>query len=300
MAQPLVSIVIPGYRTEFLEPALESAFAQTHAETEIVVSDNCPTDEVRQIVARDYPRVRYHRNPVRGIYSNFRSCIRLARGEYVKFLLDDDLLAPHCVATMLQAFAHQPAATLVSSCYEIIDAAGKRVRVRETISSDRPVLFAPGGAGRFMLQRADNFFGPLTTSMFRRRCLPLGIGPWFFHAGAKEQYFGLIDVAILLDLAYQGRVAILPQILSAVRHHANALSNVQCNPLAGRSISAWLPLALDAHAFGLISEVELRSGLEALLPRLRRWQDRFPDLAAEAARVEDLLQTRPVAAGGPG
>lgn len=290
MTSPLVSIVIPTYRTEFLGLALESAFRQTHAATEIVVSDNCPTDDVEAFVARN-PRVRYHRNPVRGIYSNFRNCIRLARGQYVKFLLDDDLLAPTCVETMLNAFARHEGTTLVSSCYEIIDGNGKRVRLREAIAAGRTVVFPPGGCARLMLGRVENVLGPLTTGMFRRRCLPLGLGPWFFHTGAVEQYFGLIDVTIILDLAYQGRVVILPDVLTSVRHHANALSNADRNPLAYRSISSWLPLALDAYAFGLLPGEALCSALAALLPRLRRWQDRFPTLSAEATKVEAMLKS---------
>ena len=299
MAGPFVSIVIPTYRTEFLGTVLESAFAQTHAPTEIVVSDNCPTDAVRRLVSR-FPRVRYHRNPVRGIYSNFRSCIRLARGEFVKFLLDDDLLAPHCIERMLEAFAAHEGTTVVSSVYEIIDATGQRMRLRETIAGEKAAVFKPGGAGRLMLERAENILGPLTTSMFRRRCLPLGIGPWFFHTGAVEQYFGLIDMTIILDLAYQGRVVILPECLTAVRHHANALSNASRNPLAYRSISSWLPLALDANAFGLLSDDGLRVALGNLLPRLRRWQDRFPALAAEAEKAEDVLGERALSRSSPG
>ena len=289
MASPLVSIVIPTYRTEFLHAALDSALRQTHSVTEIIVSDNCPTDEVQAFVA-GYPNVHYHRNPVRGIYSNFRNCIRLARGEFVKFLLDDDLLAPHCVANMLNAFATHQKASLVSSCYEIIDAAGERVGVRETTRGRQAVMFRPGGAGRLMLGRTENVLGPLTTSMFRRGCLPLGIGPWFFHTGAPEQYFGLIDMTILLDLAYQGQVVILPEALTAVRHHAGALSNANRNPLAYRSIASWLPLALDAHRFDLLSREELRSGLAGLLPRLRRWEHRFPALSVEATKIENTLR----------
>ena len=286
-ARPLVSIVIPAYKTRFLEAALASAFGQTYRNVEIVVSDNCPTDDVRSLVTR-HPRVRYHRNPVRGVYSNFRSCIRLARGEYVKFLLDDDLLTPDCVEVMVKTLSARDDVALVAAGHAVIDADGRQLSVSQ-LPSDKPVLYLPGDAGRTMASAAKNIVGSLTTSMFRRRLLPLGLGPWFLNTGTPERYAGLVDMAFILDLAFQGSVVLLPGVLSAVRRHPDQLSNATVNPLAYRSVATWRALATDAHAFGLLSDDELQRALQDVLAMLRRWTPRFPELVADIPAVEAAI-----------
>ena len=287
MSTPHVSIVIPTYKPIFLEAALDSAFAQTCRDTEIVVSDQCPDDAVRRIIER-HPQIRYHRNPLPGVYSNFRNCIRLARGEFVKFLLDDDLLDPHCIDAMLRGFDDYPGATLVAGWYRLIDAQGNERKLRRP-EVDGPVVSSPGGSGGPMLVSARNPIGPLTTSMFRRRSFPLGIGPFFFITGAPDRYFGLIDMSIILDLAFTGRVVILPETLSAMREHPDQLSNHRNNPRLIHSIRSWLPLIEDAYAFGLITEQQHRIALLKVLDQFRRFVRTFPPLREDVARLETRL-----------
>ncbi|HEB97134.1 MAG TPA: glycosyltransferase family 2 protein [Sedimenticola thiotaurini] len=288
MSEPLVSIVIPAYKPDFLGPAIESALTQTWATTEIVVSDNCPSGDVRELVER-YPGIRYHPNPVRGVYANFRNCIRLARGEYVKFLLDDDLLAPSCVEQMLRGFVEHRDATLVTASYLVIDGEGRQQAVRRL--EDRLLVSTPGGAAAPMLMSARNPVGPLTTSMFRRRSLPLGLGPWFFTTAAPDRYLGLIDMAVILDLAFQGRVVMFPEPLSAMRSHPGQLSNPAANPRLVHSITSWHPLVEDAWDFGLISADQRWQALQAVVALYHRFDHLFPELEEKRVRLEALLRT---------
>ena len=105
---PLVTICIPTYNgSEFLHECLDSALRQTHPDFEIVVVDDASTDETATIVA-DYarrdPRIRPYRNAVNlGLSKNRNHCIDLARGEWIKFLFQDDYLEPACLQRMLEA-----------------------------------------------------------------------------------------------------------------------------------------------------------------------------------------------------
>ena len=287
MSAPLVSIVIPTYKPSFLEEAIESALAQTYPEIEILVSDQCPTDQVREIIQR-YPQIEYRRNRIPGVYSNFRNCMRIARGELVKFLLDDDLLRPDCVARMVHAFAEHDRTTLVTSWYHLIDAEGTETDVRR-LTANRKLVSSPGGAAGPMLASARNPIGPLTTSMFRRRSMPLGIGPWFFNTDAPNRYFGLMDMSIILDLSFQGRVVTLPEYLSAMRMHDEQLSNPARNPRLIYSIKSWLPLADDAYAFGLISSKQYRDALNKILAQFQRFLHMFPSLQEDISALEPRI-----------
>ncbi|HPR05087.1 MAG TPA: glycosyltransferase family A protein [Denitromonas sp.] len=290
MPPPLVSIVIPTYKPDFLDEAIESALAQTYPKTEIVISDNCRGDEVRD-VSRRYPQIRYHRNPETGVYNNFRSCIRLAGGEFVKFLLDDDLLERNCIDRLVSAFELAPDITLTCGWYRLINDRGNEVELRRLPKYDT-IMSSPGGAAAPMLMSARNPIGPLTTCMFRKKSFPLGMGPWFFNPEAPRRYLGLVDMAIILDLAFAGRVAVLAEPLSSMRTHALQLSNPANNPRAVSSIRSWLTLAEDAHAFGLLSESQFSVTLDAVLALFRRFRQAFPPLENDIARLEEKMASR--------
>ena len=101
--EPLVSILIPAYNERFFAEALASARAQAYPALEIVVLDDSPGEAIERAVRQASDgRVRYARNRERrGFHGNFTACFQQARGEYVKFLNDDDRLLPQCVPVVL-------------------------------------------------------------------------------------------------------------------------------------------------------------------------------------------------------
>lgn len=96
-ATPRVSILIPVYnRADLIGQTLASALGQSFADLEVVVVDNCSTDdswEVIQAVAAGDPRVRAFRNDSNiGPVRNWLRCLREACGIYGKILWSDDLM----------------------------------------------------------------------------------------------------------------------------------------------------------------------------------------------------------------
>ena len=103
---PLVSICIPTYNGEqFLKEALSSAFAQTYPNIEVILSDDRSDDRTLEIAAsfREYiethPNLNYTivNHDRSGLAENWNHCLELARGDYIKFLFQDDILEPDCV-----------------------------------------------------------------------------------------------------------------------------------------------------------------------------------------------------------
>ena len=109
--QPLVSILIPAYKARWFERALCSALAQDYPKLEILVYDNCPTEDIRDICAR-YPSVIYYRNPNMGP-QNSLDIASASHGRYVKHLFDDDLLEPTCVSQLVAAIQQVTAADVM-------------------------------------------------------------------------------------------------------------------------------------------------------------------------------------------
>src|SRR6267378_655561 len=103
---PLVSICIPTFNhASALAGAIDSARAQTYRNIEILIADNHSTDStaaIAQGAASGDARIRYLRQAENlGMGRNFSACISSARGELIKFLCDDDVLAPECVARLV-------------------------------------------------------------------------------------------------------------------------------------------------------------------------------------------------------
>ena len=108
---PRVSILMPVYsHFEFFEQALQSAVHQDYNDDyEIVVVDNNPIGgditEYQKIIERaDSSKIMYYRNEKNiGLFGNWNRCVELARGEYVTFLHDDDMLLSNCLTVLMEA-----------------------------------------------------------------------------------------------------------------------------------------------------------------------------------------------------
>lgn len=94
---PLVSLVITSYNcAHYIDAAISSALAQDYPNLEVVISDNCSTDNSDGVIRRytGDPRVRYSINDRNiGMLPNFLKATRdLARGKYVTYVSSDDYL----------------------------------------------------------------------------------------------------------------------------------------------------------------------------------------------------------------
>ena len=88
-----VTIAIPTFnRSKLLARAISSALAQNYFDIEIIVSDNCSTDNTREYLSRlcDLKlKILLQENNV-GMAKNWDACLEMATGEYFLLLSDDD------------------------------------------------------------------------------------------------------------------------------------------------------------------------------------------------------------------
>ncbi len=104
---PLVTIAIPTYNRAdgYLKQTIQSAVSQTYTNIEIIVSDNCSTDNT-EIVVKGFndPRIRYFKHSKSiGYIGNANFCVEQARGDYLLLLHDDDLIDHDFVDVCLKA-----------------------------------------------------------------------------------------------------------------------------------------------------------------------------------------------------
>jgi glycosyltransferase involved in cell wall biosynthesis len=94
---PAISVCIPAYKNKaYLKRLLDSVSRQQFRDFEVVITDDSPDEEVRQLAdayQNSFPLV-YHKNkePL-GSPANWNKAIGLAKGEWIKMMHDDDWLA---------------------------------------------------------------------------------------------------------------------------------------------------------------------------------------------------------------
>jgi glycosyltransferase involved in cell wall biosynthesis len=110
---PKVSICLPIFNgSDFLAAALDSALGQTFRDFELIVIDDCSTDnsfEIASQYARRDARIFLSRNESnQGLFANYNACISKAQGSLVKPFAQDDLWHPELLQKCISAFDASP------------------------------------------------------------------------------------------------------------------------------------------------------------------------------------------------
>ena len=128
ISSPLVSVIIITYNSaQYVFETLESAKAQTYGNIELIVSDDCSTDNTVAI-CKDWikeNKKRFIRSEIitsqvnTGISANCNRGFFAARGEWIKPIAGDDILTPDCISTFLDYVKKNPGISFIFSNMEI-------------------------------------------------------------------------------------------------------------------------------------------------------------------------------------
>lgn len=208
-SSPRVSFGVPVFNgQDCLPKCLDSILEQDFRDFEIVVSDNASTDATREILA-DYAarddRIRLQLKPENvGLIENFNSVVRLARGEYFRWIGADDWLEPTYLSECVAALDADPEAILATTYFQ---------------------LHYDDGTDEYQEYRGELLDSPRADRRLARML-------WFFHAGAAlyEPNYSLIRRPVLertgllqihpnndwimsSQLALAGRIVHVPKLL---------------------------------------------------------------------------------------
>ena len=127
----LISIIVPVYNVEnFIEETMDSVLAQTYADWELLLVEDCSNDNtvtlIRQYMERTGDsRIRLLRQPANMGAARARNRgLREAEGRYVSYLDADDLWVPQKLEREL-AFMKEKDAAFAFTGYEFADERGR-------------------------------------------------------------------------------------------------------------------------------------------------------------------------------
>ena len=192
---PAVSIVVPTVgRPALLRAALASVVGQSRGDWEAIVVDEGGLDETRTVVESFADeRIVLHRQSRRvGIVENWGTGVRLAGGEFVVFLADDDRLSPGFLDTRLAALSSRRDLVVAFAAFEVRRKDGTLVRVQGGDWADRREFEGPG-----LLTEALSARWFVGAALYRREPV-------------LELWPRLHDDGLVLDLGLNVRLALLP------------------------------------------------------------------------------------------
>jgi glycosyltransferase involved in cell wall biosynthesis len=207
---PAVSIILPTFnRLQFLPPAIDSVFAQTFREWELIIADDGSDVETRTYLQslRD-PRVKviwlsHTGRPA--VVSNV--ALREARGEYVAFLDSDDVWLPGKLETQIASLRRHPARQWSYTRFALIDEAGKPAA--PTQDRNRP---APAGWVLEKLLTGGALIAQPSVVVSRKLLVQLGL--------FEEELIMCYDDELWLRLAAKSEIDSVDEPLTLIRRHS--------------------------------------------------------------------------------
>jgi glycosyltransferase involved in cell wall biosynthesis len=257
---PLVSVLIPAYnRPHLLRAALQKAIEQTYKNIEIIICDDSTNISVLSMVIpylNTYPQIKYIKNEEVLFLKNWDRCLALASGDYINFLMDDDLFHPNKIELMMSYYLNENKSaqkiSLVTSYRQVINEEGNPLPPLDaTVKLFEQTRIVEGIAlGNFMLTNGRNNVGEPTSVLFRKSDLiePYGV----YHA---KQYTCLNDMATWLSLLSRGYAVYIPEPLSSFRLHST--QNSRNLSIVATAIEEWTRLIVQSRNDGFLGRIPL-------------------------------------------
>ena len=123
------SILMNGYNCEqFVKEAIESVYAQSDLDWEIVFVDNCSTDTTSEIVSKFDNRIKYHKTDFNIPLGEARNIgLGLCTGDFIAFLDTDDLWLPEKISLQRQMFDEDSSLKMIYTGAFFIDQNGNTI-----------------------------------------------------------------------------------------------------------------------------------------------------------------------------
>jgi glycosyltransferase involved in cell wall biosynthesis len=221
-----VSVLMPVYNTErYVGQAVQSILDQTFQDFELVAVDDGSTDRSADVVGRyaeQDARIRFVCAAHRGLTATRNETLDRAKGRYVAVMDADDISLPDRLARQVEYLDTHPECVLVGCRVQLMDPAGRPLRVVNVETTHAEIEGANLSFDRFI---ANNGY------MARRQAV--------CDVGRYRQEFPLAeDRDLYLRLAERGRLANIPGVLYKYRQHLNSVCQARRRKLGECVVAA--------------------------------------------------------------
>ncbi len=231
---PIISVCLPVYNgSKYLAQAIESVLAQTYKDFELLIANDCSTDDSAQIIdsfAGSDRRIKAWRNEKQlGLFENYNACIRRSEGQFVKPFAQDDVLLPTALERMCSILQEKESVSLVACARQWIDADGESIAAHSEAEAkimkpfQRDTQLSAQEAVIRTLTDIVNWIGEPCSQMFRRTDSDNGYDTSFRQIGDLEYAYRLLQ---------SGDYYFIADELCCFRRHAESSSKKSSFDLA--------------------------------------------------------------------
>jgi len=211
-----VSIIIPVYNVEkYLEDCLNSALNQTYADKEIIAVNDGSTDGSAAILQRYSNKIKIISKENGGASSALNEGIKIASGEWLKWLGADDILYPKAIDDLMAEAVHldDKTHTTLYANYDLIDSKGNIIGKRLLPDYNHLDLF------NFNVRLLDSSLANQNTVLIHKTTLDK-YGLFDTTLRGQEDY----DLHLRCCLIHHCRLKLVKKTVSAYRIHENQKS----------------------------------------------------------------------------
>lgn len=210
-SQPLISIVITTFNRAFLlERCIQSVLAQPYSPIEVILVDDASTDDTKYVAGKYAEQIRYIRKEHGGIAATRNVGCRAAKGDYIAFVDDDDLMHPNRLPGLVEALSVHPGCVCVFSQGSLIDQGGNDTGVKCFNDEKWPQGTAIIDEAYEQMVAADITVTPWSSLILRTAGESVG---WF-----DENFkHGCEDTDFFMRLSRAGAFVCVPRALTWVR-----------------------------------------------------------------------------------
>jgi glycosyltransferase involved in cell wall biosynthesis len=131
-----ISVCIPTYNQgKYIEQCIRSVLNQTMFPSEIIISNDCSTDNTKEILYQLQSEIKilkvFHQDKNVGITKNVNSCLKKAQGDFIVRIDSDDLLQPYYLENLSSLLNKYPNAGYAHCAIQEIDQNGNYIKDRK-------------------------------------------------------------------------------------------------------------------------------------------------------------------------
>lgn len=123
----MVSILLPAFKSKFLEETILSVISQTYTNWELIIVNDKSPEDIDSIIDKfsEDKRIHYYKNEEnlgkKDLTINWNKCLGYAKGEFVCLICDDDIYDPSFLEEMLSLAKQYPQCNVFRSGVKIVD-----------------------------------------------------------------------------------------------------------------------------------------------------------------------------------
>lgn len=223
---PVVSVFMPTYNQEALvTEAIESILAQDYSDWELIIGDDCSTDNTYEII-KDYQRmnpdkIKSFRNSSNlGITKNFNKILSKCAGKYISFFAGDDIYLPNKLSNQVALMESNSNSILSYHDIEVFNSeSGDIIKYWNSGSNgNKPVTGNSKEVAKALVKEGTKFMAALSV-MVKRDAIP--------ENGHDERIPVASDWLLWIEICAQndGEIIFLNNVYARYRRHSNNITN---------------------------------------------------------------------------